>query len=89
MLDRYFAEVCKKVHNIDPSKRMEADVTQDSNGEVSFSAYTVKNLAKKIQLSESMLWKLIKNGQVKTIKIGRRTLVPASELTRILTRGVL
>jgi len=64
-------------------------VTQDSNHEDSFSAYTVKNLAKKIQLSESMLWKLIKNGQVKTIKIGRRTLVPASELTRILTRGVL
>ena len=50
---------------------------------------TVKNLAKKIQLSELMLWKLIKNGQVKTIKIGRRTLVPASELTRMLTRGVL
>lgn len=74
---------------MDPSKRMEADVTQDSNHEDSFSAYTVKNLAKKIQLSESMLWKLIKNGQVKTIKIGRRTLVPASELTRILTRGVL
>lgn len=63
-------------------------MTQDSNQENSISAYTVKNLAKKIQLSESMLWKLIKNGQVKTVKIGRRTLVPASELTRMLTCGV-
>jgi len=68
-----------------PSFLMEVHVTQDSPN---FSAYTVKNFAVQLQLSEAMLWKLIKKGQVKIIKIGRRTLVPATELTRLLLEGV-
>jgi len=37
-------------------------------------------------IGRTMMYKLIKDGEIKTIKVGRRTLVPESELQRWLTR---
>jgi predicted DNA-binding transcriptional regulator AlpA len=49
--------------------------------------FTIKNFAIKLQISEAMVWKLIAHGQLKPIKIGRRTLIPVTEIQRLLNGG--
>ena len=51
------------------------------------AAFTVKRFCKYIQISESHFYSLLKSGRVRVIKLGRRNLVPATEITRLLNGG--
>lgn len=51
-------------------------------------AYSVKDFAARLNLSESHIWKLIRLRQLKVVRLARRTLVPAAELNRILAEAV-
>jgi DNA binding domain, excisionase family len=49
-------------------------------------AYTIPDACAAIGVSRSMLYELIGAGEIRTIKIGTRTLVPASELAAFVER---
>jgi excisionase family DNA binding protein len=49
------------------------------------AAFTVKRFCEHIQISESHFYNLLKAGRVRVIKLGRRVLVPSSELVRLLS----
>ena len=50
-------------------------------------AMTVKTFAERLSVSESHVWMLLRTGEVKAIRLGRRTLVPTSELVRVLAKA--
>ena len=52
------------------------------------AAFTVKRFCEHIQISESHFYNLLKVGRVRVIKLGRRVLVPATEVQRLLNGGV-
>jgi len=45
---------------------------------------SVTNFAKTMGLSRTLVYSLIGSGTVKTIKLGDRRIIPASEVTRLL-----
>ena len=51
-------------------------------------AYSVTEVATSLGLSPSSIWKLISLSKLKAIRVGRRTVVPRSELDRILANGI-
>lgn len=46
-------------------------------------AYSISEAARAISLSRRMLYNLIDTGALRTVKLGRRRLVPRSELERL------
>jgi len=50
-------------------------------------AYSVKMLCRQISVSPSTVWKLIKNGKLRVIRLGRRTLVSHEEAVRLMRDG--
>jgi excisionase family DNA binding protein len=48
-------------------------------------AYRVKDFCSRIGISASTFWKLVSRGEIRVVRIGGRTLVPASEVTRLLS----
>jgi excisionase family DNA binding protein len=52
--------------------------------EVDPLAYTMTAFCKLLSISESFGWKMLKDGRLACIKIGRRTLIPHSELQRLI-----
>ncbi len=42
-----------------------------------------------IGVSRSTIYRIIKSGQLRTIKIGRRTIVPVSALTTLVEHGMV
>lgn len=51
------------------------------------SALTVADAARRLAVSESHFWKMLKDGKVRAVKFGRRTVVPMVEILRILNGG--
>jgi excisionase family DNA binding protein len=51
-------------------------------------AYRVPEFCRRIGVSPSTFWKHHAQGKIRTIRIGRRSLVPADEVARILREGV-
>jgi len=51
------------------------------------AAFTVKRFCEHIQISESHFYNLLKAGDIRVIKLGRRVLVPATEVERLLNGG--
>ena len=47
--------------------------------------FDIPSFAKRLHISKSHLWNLIRNGAVKTVRVGRRRIIPSSELARILS----
>lgn len=47
-------------------------------------AATVRNFAARLGVSESHVWALLREGKLNAIRLKRRTLIPLSELDRIL-----
>lgn len=45
---------------------------------------TVAEACGLLRISRSFVWKLIAKGQIRTLKIGRRTLIKRSELDKLL-----
>lgn len=53
-------------------------------GEVERSAYGMREFAKALGVGLSTAWKWQAEGKFKVVRVGGRTLVPASELRRLL-----
>lgn len=51
-------------------------------------ALRVKDFCQRIGISPSTFWVLVKSGKIRVIRISGRTLVPFSEVGRILAEGV-
>jgi predicted site-specific integrase-resolvase len=51
-------------------------------------AYRVPDFCARIGIAKSTFWKFQAAGKIRTFSIGRRTLVPAQEVQRILEQGV-
>ncbi len=49
-------------------------------------AYTIPDACEQLGVGRSMLYELIGAGEVRTIKVGTRTLVPESELSAFIQR---
>ena len=47
-------------------------------------AVPVEEFAKRLSVSQSLIWKLIRQNEIAAVRLGRRTLVPASEIERIM-----
>jgi excisionase family DNA binding protein len=48
---------------------------------------SLKNACATLGCSESHGWKMIKTGQLKSVLLGRRRIIPASEIERVLSGG--
>jgi hypothetical protein len=53
-----------------------------------FDLEEVRNEVFSGKISKSFMYVLAKNGRIKTVRIGKKMLVPASEAARLLTEGV-
>jgi excisionase family DNA binding protein len=51
-------------------------------------AYRVKAFCERLQISQATFFKHAKAGKITTIRVGKRRLVPAEEVARILREGV-
>ena len=49
-------------------------------------AWQIEPACNRAGIGRTMMYQLIKAGEIKTIKVGRRTLVPESELQKWLAR---
>ena len=49
------------------------------------AGYAPADAASQLSISRSHLYNLIKNGEIRVAKIGSRTVIPASEIDRLLT----
>lgn len=52
-------------------------------------AMSPQDAARAIGISRSSLYRLMKQGRIRTVKLGRRTLVPTSELSALIDKKVL
>jgi excisionase family DNA binding protein len=50
-------------------------------------AYTVNAFCRAIGLGRTKIYQLIKQGQIRTVRIGGRRLVPKTEAQRLLNEG--
>ena len=48
------------------------------------AAYSVENAAKQLTLSRATVYNLINAGKLRSVQIGRRRIIPASEIDRLL-----
>lgn len=51
-------------------------------------AFSVQEAAAALGLSASSIWKWISLGQLRAVRIGGRTVIPAAEIQRILQSGI-
>jgi len=51
-------------------------------------AWRVREFCEALRIAPSTFWKYHGLGQIKTIKVGRRVLVPSDELARISKEGL-
>jgi excisionase family DNA binding protein len=49
-------------------------------------AYSVEDTARSMGIGRSLVFRLIREGQLQAVKIGRRTVVPVSECEAFLAR---
>ena len=49
------------------------------------AGYSPRDAALQLSISRSHLYNLIKSGEIKAAKIGYRTVIPATEIDRLLT----
>jgi excisionase family DNA binding protein len=61
----------------------ESDAGRKSAPDVDPVAYTMGVFCALLSISESFGWKMLKDGRLNCIRIGRRTLIPHSELQRL------
>ncbi len=52
-------------------------------------AYRVKTFCRRFEISSSTFWLLVQKGEIKTIKLGGSTLVPSTEVARLLGKTEL
>lgn len=50
-------------------------------------AHDVPTAARMIGIGQSLCWQLIRDGKIRVTRIGRRTLVPVTEVARVVIEG--
>ena len=48
---------------------------------------TVSVAAQRLSVSESHVWKMMRDREIRAVKLGRRTIVPLAEILRVLNGG--
>jgi len=48
---------------------------------------TVADAAGLLSVSQSHLWKMLRDGEIRAVKFGRRTIIPLAEVVRVLSGG--
>ena len=51
------------------------------------AAYSIDEAARQLSLSRSTVYELIRDGQPRVVKVGRRSIVSAGEIARFLEAG--
>ena len=51
------------------------------------AGFTPREAAEQLSISRSHLYNLISRGEIRVVKVGRRTVVPAVEIDRVLEHG--
>lgn len=51
------------------------------------AAYSIDQAAKQLSISRTGVYRLIDAGQIRRVKIGHRSVIPATEIDRILNDG--
>jgi excisionase family DNA binding protein len=54
---------------------------------MTFSDYTIKGAAQQFNCSQSMVKKLIRNGEIRTYKLGTLVRIPREEIERIKNKN--
>jgi hypothetical protein len=68
---------------------VEPNISAGSENAGGPSCYSTTDFRKRAgNISASLFWRLVREGKIPTIKLGRRTLVPRSAANRILTEGL-
>jgi excisionase family DNA binding protein len=49
-------------------------------------AYSVPDAAKELSVSKETVWRLVKRGELRTLKIGHRTIIRRAEIVAYLDR---
>jgi excisionase family DNA binding protein len=62
------------------------DAQRASTAQFSRLAYGIEGAAEALDLSRSRIYELIADGEIAACKIGKRTIIPATELTAFLER---
>jgi excisionase family DNA binding protein len=52
-------------------------------------SYSVEEAAKMLGIGRTIMFAIIKRGDIRIVKIGRRTLVPANEIAAFLDRNAM
>ena len=70
---------------------MESQVLENTNAQlekqINTAGLTVTEVARRLSVSESHIWKMLRENKIHAVKFGRRTIVPTSEIFRILNGG--
>ena len=48
-------------------------------------SYTMEEAARALSISDSTVRRMVRSGAIRSVRIGKRMVVPASEVTRLLT----
>jgi excisionase family DNA binding protein len=51
------------------------------------AAFTIVEAAERLTISRSSLYRLIGRNQIRVVKIGHRSVIPAEEISRLLEEG--
>lgn len=51
------------------------------------AAYTIPEAAEQLTISRASLYRLIDRGEIRRVKIGQRSVIPADEINRLLAEG--
>ena len=49
---------------------------------------SVLDARKRLNIGNSLIWRLIADGRLRTVRLGRRTLVPVAALHELIAKGV-
>jgi excisionase family DNA binding protein len=69
------------------SKPIQADANQ-KDAPVVRRAETMREFAKSLGVSYDTAWRASSDGRLRTIRFGKRLLVPAAEVERVLSEGL-
>lgn len=60
------------------AKKNEANIAEEP------AAYSVAAFCQQLSISQSFFWKLISEKRVRVVRLGRKCLIPSTELSRLL-----
>lgn len=69
---------------------VEAESPAQAEGPVAseLCGFSIPNSAKRLDVSKSFMWSLVRENKVKTVRLGKRRIIPSSEIERILAEAV-